>query len=338
MFFSIETFAGTGEQGIDDGPAAKASFSLPRWIAVTPRGVVYVTEAFSNGIRKIENGIVSTLVSREEGSVDGPIATARFRGPSGIVTDQAGNLYVADQSNHRIRKIDTSGNVTTIAGPQGVERVQGWIDDLGDSALFSRPRGITIDAMDSNLYVSEHNRIRCIPLRFLHGRPSKFVRTVAAIGIAGFADGPATVAQFDDPLDLAVTQTGDLLVADTGNLRIRHVPPSGTVTTVAGDGGRVSPTDKSPLADRMPAMHARFEHPSGLAIDQFGTVWVGDGAHLRMYSPLTGTVSTACSDAIDHKQPIEFERATGIALSEGRVFVVDANKIMVLTPHNDIEA
>jgi DNA-binding beta-propeller fold protein YncE len=339
MFFEVETFAGTGDQGGDDGPAMKASFNLPFKIAVSPQGVVYVTEVLFNGIRKIEGGVVSTLASRADGFADGPLSTALFLGPSGVVFDQAGNLYLADQGNHRIRKIDTAGNVTTVAGPIGAERAQGWVDDFDASARFSRPKGIAIDAMDKTLYVTENHRIRSIPLDFaFFGRASKRVRTVAAVGIDGFADGPATVAQFNDPSDLLVTQTGDLLVADTGNFRIRRVTPSGMVSTVAGDGVPAVPTDQAQFADGRPALGARFERPTSLAIDPMGTVWVADGAHVRMYVPLANAVFTACSDTMQHQQPIKFKRATGIALSQGKIFVVDSgsNQIMRLTPRDDV--
>src|SRR5260221_7895562 len=180
MFFDIETFAGgSGAQGTEDGPAATASFNQPGWITVSPSGVVYVTETFANGIRKVEGGVVSTLASRTEGSADGPLSTALFNGPSGIVTDRAGNLFLADQGNHRIRQIDTSGNVSTVAGPSGPERFHGWVDDFDNEALFSKPQAIAIDAMDANLYVSEHHRIRRIPLRLQTGIKSTEVRTIA---------------------------------------------------------------------------------------------------------------------------------------------------------------
>jgi DNA-binding beta-propeller fold protein YncE len=334
MFFEVETFAGTGEEGFDDGPVSTATFNGPTWLAVSPSGVVYVAETFHNGIRKIEGGVVSTLASRTHGNVDGPLSTALFTGPSGIVCDRAGNLYVADQGNHRIRKIDTSGNVTTAAGPAGRERLRGWVDDvLRHEALFSRPRAMAIDATDANLYVVEHNRIRRLTLRFQTGVTGIESSTLAAVGIKGFADGPAPVAQFANPLDLAVTQMGDLLVADTGNFRIRRVTPAGTVTTLAGDGVPAVPSDQAQFADGRPALHARFERPSGLAIDQAGTVWVSDSTHVRMYFPLANTVSTACSDA--GHQPIKFSRTKSIAIWEGKVLVVDSNKIMLLTPHGD---
>jgi DNA-binding beta-propeller fold protein YncE len=304
-------------------------------VEIQASGAVYVTEPRANGIRKIEGGVVSTLNSRGDGTADGPVATALFGGPTGIVSDQAGNLYVTDQLNGRIRKIDTAGNVTTIAGPAGSERLHGWVD--GFAALFGNPMGIAIDALDLTLYVSEHDRIRSVPLSFVLGRNTTEVRTVAAVGIRGFADGPATHAQFNDPRDIAVTQTGDLFVADTGNFRIRRVTPAGTVTTVAGDGVPAVPTDEAQFADERPALGARFARPAGLAVDSMGTVWVADGHHVRMYSPLTNTVYTACSDA-GHGQPIKFELATGIALFQGKIFVCDAraNKILRLSPNGYI--
>jgi DNA-binding beta-propeller fold protein YncE len=344
MFFEIETFAGTIEfignsKDIEadpgDGPVAEAVLFLPFGIAVTPSGAVYVTEPLFNGIRKIENGIVSTLTSRTDGSVDGPLSQALFRGPTGIVSDGAGNLYIADQGNHRVRKIDTSGNVTTVAGPTGPERPAGWVDALTNEALFSHPKAIALDESDRSLYVSEHDRIRNIPLGFVPGRTGMEVRTVAAVGLKGFADGPPLLAQFDQPEGLAVTQSGDFFVADTHNHRIRRVSPSGTVTTVAGDGVPAVPNDATQFADGRPALHTRFERPSGVAIDQTGMVWVTDSTHLRMYNPRSNTVFTACSDQRLHQQPIKFGRAGGIALSGGKIFVVDSGKVMLLTPHED---
>jgi DNA-binding beta-propeller fold protein YncE len=159
MHFEIETFAGTDdfsgssadiEANPGDGPVAEARLFLANQIAVTPSGAVYVTETFFNGIRKIENGIVSTLTSRTEGSVDGPLSQALFRGPTGIVSDRGGNLYIADQLNHRIRKIDAAADtvVTTVAGPSGPERPAGWLDAVGNQALFSLPRAIALYESD----------------------------------------------------------------------------------------------------------------------------------------------------------------------------------------------
>ena len=208
MFFEVATFADNVE-GV--------------WMAVSPSGVVYVTSPANNVIQKVERGVVSDLTNRTRGDTDGPLSTASFHGPSGIVSDKAGNLYIADQGNHRIRKIDTSGNVTTEAGPSGPEKLRGWADDFKNVSLFCSPKAIAIHAANATLYVSEHNRIRSIPLNFVHGRDRMSVGTVAAVGIKGFADGPALIAQFNDPWGLAVTQMDDVIVADTFNHRIRHV-------------------------------------------------------------------------------------------------------------------
>jgi DNA-binding beta-propeller fold protein YncE len=295
--------------------------------------VVYVTETPSNGIRKIEGGIVSTLASRADGNADGPLSTALFRGPSGIVSDRAGNLYLGDQNNHRIRQIDLSGNVTTAAGPTGDQLLYGWVDELLELALFTRPMALAIDADDANIFLTEHSRIRRFPLRFATGVKNMSVRTVAAVGIEGFADGPPTIAQFSRSVGLAVTQTGDLLVGDSDNHRIRRVTSSGMVTTVAGNGA--APSDPTQFLSDQPALEASFEGPFGIAIDQAGLVWIADGSHVRIYSPLTNTVSTACSDRL-HQQPITFENAFGgIALSSGKILVVAFSKVIALAPHED---
>jgi DNA-binding beta-propeller fold protein YncE len=214
--------------------------------------------------------------------------------------------------------------------------VPGWCDGGQSNTLFNSPHGIAIDAAEAALYVSELHRIRRIPLG------QDIVSTVAAVGIAGFADGPPTLAQFNQPMGLAVTQTGDLLIADAGNYRIRRVSPSGTVTTVAGDGVPAVPTDKPQFADRRPALNARFEAPGDLVVDPAGMVWVADVTHVRMYSPITNTVSTACSDRGTHQQPIEFGGALGggalgIALLGENILVADSekNQIFLLTPQAD---
>jgi DNA-binding beta-propeller fold protein YncE len=259
-----------------------------------------------------------------------------FRGPSGIVSDRMGNLYVGDQNNHRIRKIDVSGVVTTAAGPTGDQLLYGWVDELMEIALFTRPMALAIDADDSTIYLTEHNRIRRFPLRFTPSIGVMAVRTVAAVGIQGFADGPPPVAQFSRPVGLAVTPAGDLFVADTGNHRIRRVSPAGVVTTVAGNGIAASPTDPSRFLDGQPALQTSFEGPFDLAVDPSGMVWVADGSHVRIYSPLSNTVSTACSDQGLHQQPIKFNNAFGgIALSGGKILVAASNQILALTPHED---
>jgi DNA-binding beta-propeller fold protein YncE len=242
-----------------------------------------------------------------------------------------GNLYVTDRLNHRIRKISTAGNVTTVAGPSGSEPPQGWADGPRLGFLFNYPEGIALGPADAELYVTELHRIRRIPLG------DDIVSTVAAVGIAGFANGPATIAQFDEPVDVVATQTGDLFVADIGNNRIRRVSSSGVVTTAAGDGVAAVPTDTPQFADNRPALNARFEVVNGLAIDPTGLIWVADGTHVRMFSPLTSTVFTACSDQGTHQEPIEFDDALALAVFDGTIIVVDngANKIMLLTPRPD---
>ena len=258
MYFTTSIFAGAGGVGVADGPAATATFSNPDSITIDLNGIVYVTERSHNGIRKIEAGVVSTLASRTQGYIDGLFDFPfLFNVPSGLASDRAGNIYVADQDNHRIRKIDPTGNVTTVAGPLSSELLQGWADGPRAGVLFNYPTRIAIDCTaEQNIFVSELHRIRRIPVV---EQLIDMVTTLAAVGIPGFADGPATLAQFNQPMGLVATQAGDIFIADAGNNRTRRVSPSGIVTTAAGDGVPADPAEKSQFLDNRPALNARFQ-------------------------------------------------------------------------------
>lgn len=169
--------------------------------------------------------------SAPAGSVDGPAATARFRAPSAIAQDPAGNFYVSDTGNHTIRKISTSGEVTTLAGAAGMA---GFADASGSTARFSSPMGIAFGP-DGDVYVADtdNHRIRRITA-------SGAVTTYAG-STRGFAEGDAlTAAQFSLPRGLAVGAGGELFVADYGNMRVRKITRAGSaagvVQTLAGNG------------------------------------------------------------------------------------------------------
>jgi sugar lactone lactonase YvrE len=147
------------------------------------------------------------------GYADGPAAEARFQGPRSVAVDGAGNLYVADTGNHCIRVISPAGQVTTLAGAPE----PGYVDGQGAQARFSFPAGVAVDA-EGNLYVADtaNHRIRMIT-------PDGAVTTLAGSGEPGYADGPAGEAQFRAPEGVAVDADGNLIVADTGNHRIRKI-------------------------------------------------------------------------------------------------------------------
>jgi sugar lactone lactonase YvrE len=262
----VTTLAGqAGVSGSSDGSGTAASFNHPAGVAVDNSGNVYVADTNNNEIRKVTAaGFVSTLagLTGHAGSADGSGPAASFNGPSGIVVDTVGNLFVADTLNHTIRKVTSSGAVTTIAGVAGVS---GLADDTGSAARFHGPQGLALDA-SGDLFVADtnNNAIRKIVIA------TGVVTTVAGqAGIAGSADGSSSQAQFHFPSGVALDAAGNLFVADTDNHTLREITPSGIVSTLAGLAGSSGSEDGVGTA-------ARFDFPTGISVDGPGNVYVAD--------------------------------------------------------------
>jgi len=219
----VTTLAGDGSPAFRDG--TEAAFSDPFGIAVTADGTVYVADAGENNrIRKIApDGTVSTFAGGSEGFSDGTAAGASFNTPSGLALNKDGVLFVADTGNNRIRKITPEGQVSTIAG----DGTAGYADGPAAQAKFNGPIGIAVD-LRGNVFVADsyNDRIRIITT---DGQ----VSTVAGQGTAGYADGDHNVALFDTPCGIITAADGSLIVADTGNDRLRKITPDGNVTTLA---------------------------------------------------------------------------------------------------------
>jgi sugar lactone lactonase YvrE len=220
----VTTLAGDGSPRVSDQQATKAQFSDPFGIAVARDGTIYVADAGeSNRIRKIApDGSVSTYAGQDEGFNDGASFNAAFNTPSGLALDRTGNLFIADTGNNRIRKISPEGQVSTIAG----DGTAGYADGPAPQAKFNGPIGVAVDER-GNVYVADtyNDRIRVIST---DGQ----VSTVAGAGTPGYADGDRNTALFDTPCGVAVTSDGTIVVADTGNDRLRRISPEGNVTTI----------------------------------------------------------------------------------------------------------
>ena len=218
---NVMTVAGDGTPVFRDVPqATKAGFSDPFAIAFGKDGTAYIADAGeSNRIRKLTTeGSLSTLAGGNEGFADG--VQSSFNSPSGLAVDDVGNVYVADTGNNRIRKIAPDGVVTTVAGSGNA----GYLDGPAAQAQFDGPIGITIDHT-GNIFVADtyNDRIRKIS-------SAGQVTTVAG-GQQGYVDGDAANARFDTPCGVIVAGDGSLIIADTGNDKLRKVSNNGQVTT-----------------------------------------------------------------------------------------------------------
>ena len=191
----VSTLAGSaGATGSAAGTGSAARFNYPEGVAVDSASNLYVADSYNHTIRKItSDGVVSTLAGSagNAGSADGTGSAARFNGPSGVAVDSAGNLYVGDYGNHTIRKITSSGVVSTLAGLAGA---RGSADGTGSAARFNSPNGVTLDSA-GNVYVADNQNstIRKIT-------SGGVVTTLAgSAGASGSADGAGSAARFDAP-------------------------------------------------------------------------------------------------------------------------------------------
>lgn len=284
--YALNLFAGGLSQiGTADGSGADARFNSQLAIAADGAGNVYVADTGNSTIRKISaDGVVTSLAGAPDaghyGSADGIGAAAMFKHPQGVAVDAAGNVYVADTANHTVRKISPVGAVTTLAGVAGSA---GNVDGSAADARFSEPYGVAVDG-GGNVYVADtgNHTIRKIS-------PAGVVSTLAGGTPETFgahADGLGNMARFHAPLALAVDASGNVYVADTGNHTIRKITSSGWVTTLAGKASVCLGFEQFSAnltqyscgngnTDGTGA-DARFDTPSGIAVDSNGNVYVAD--------------------------------------------------------------
>jgi gliding motility-associated-like protein len=251
----LANFAGTGQPGRTDGPKAGAKFDGPAKVTIDAQGNFYITDFNNYSVRKINSaGITSTIAGAAgPGYTNGALGISQLQGPRGVVTDRAGNVYVADV--YAVRKINAAGVTSTLAGGS----VPGYIDGTGTAARFDGAVSLAIDGSD-NLYVVDQGNVVIRKIT-----PTGVVTTLAGNRNRGNTDGQGTAAAFNNPQDI-ILSNGALYVADY--LNVRRVTTGGLVSTIAGNG--VSKVLNGP------ALSAGFGNASALLINTAGDIYVLD--------------------------------------------------------------
>ena len=281
----ISTYAGGGFEEAD-GPAESVELRFPSALAFDPSGNLLVAETWGRRVRRIDaaTGLARTIAGpgTEGGPLGdgGPATSARLDAPFGLAVDRAGNVYVADAGQHRVRRVDAStGLITTVAG-NGVE---GYSGDGGPatSAALKEPRDVAIDAAGDLYVATGDGRVRRV------AAASGLVSTYAGGGSVQGDGGPATQAELHDPSGLALDASGNLLIADGWGARVRRVDyGTKVITTIAGS------AVTGFYGDGGPAIRAGLTEPRGVHVDLAGNVYVADTSANRIRAiPACGAVS-----------------------------------------------
>ena len=296
----IHTVAGNGSIGYsgNNGPATAASLNYPYGLAFDGSGNLYISDNLNYVIRKLApDGIITTIAGNASAGYagdNGPATDAKLNEPFGLTFDNAGNLYVADFGNNTVRKITPSGIISTVAGNIASFGYSGNGGPATDASLFN-PIDVAVDAHNNLLIADDDNStVRIVSLTT--GIIQAFAgRDTLAFGGDG---GPATAAWLSYPTGVCVDTSGNVLIADAGNNRIRGVSALGIINTVAGNGSAVYPGDNSP------ATAAGFNLPNDVTTDRKGNIYVAD-SHNRSVRKLSLMNAESVTDVVGNNIEIQ---------------------------------
>jgi hypothetical protein len=311
----VSTVAGKGVKGLRDGPALSALFYKPIRLSQKSDGTIVVADIYNNAIRTLGlDGLVTTICGTGKlGSTDGPAKSSLLSHPHAVAVGLDGRVYIGEASGRKLRVIDLSGNLITLAG----SGEKGYQDGKGKEALFNTILSIAVD-LDGNILACDiaNNRIRKIT-------PDGLVTTIAGTGAWGYKDGKASEAIFLMPMDLCVDKKGNIYIADIGNHCIRKIDSNNVVTTIAGKAGVVGYIDGE-------ASKSLFYQPHGITVNDKGEVYVADMLNHAIrkitsegfVTTLAGTREIGFKDG--KGKDARFNRPGGVmAYKDGSIIVAD---------------
>jgi sugar lactone lactonase YvrE len=328
---NIQTIAGDGTadfregDGFDD--ARDMSLNYPSDVVISGN-YLYIVDTKNHSIRKVDmsSGNLTTLAGNGIPGYSGdggPAERAQLNYPWGITADDKNNLYIADADNHRVRKIDSKGIITTVAG-NGAAGTEGD-SGVATSAQLNLPNGVAIDKA-GNLYISEAgNHV----IRKVDANTQSIFRIAGTLGVAGFSGdgGHAVEAKLNNPKRIVVADDGVVYITDKGNHRIRKIDTNGIITTIAGNGVA------SFGGDGGEAPGAQLNSPSDIAIDDSGSLYIIDtnNHRIRKVEKATNIITTLAGGVSgfsgDDGQALsaQFNTPDGIAISdEGHLLIADS--------------
>jgi len=305
-------------------PATEAEISLVDGLAVDKQGNIYIAMHDHNIVNRVDKkGMMTRVAGSGESGFDGdggPAAEAKLKMPAGLALDADGNLYIADRENHRVRRVDGKGRITTVAGTG----TAGFSGDGGPAveASLNLPSGLVFDSR-GNLYIADrsNDRVRRVNTKGV-------IETFAGNGGDGYHGdaGPATEAELSKPFGIAFDDKDNLYIADRGNNRVRKVSPKGVITTLAGDGGFFF------MGDNGPAYRASVAGPTGVAADSEGNVYIADRNNNRirvvdsqgMIRTVVGTGQQGYNGDSELARDTNLHLPFGVSLdNEGRLLIID---------------
>lgn len=332
----ITTVAGNGTQGYtgDGGPATSAEIEA-EFVAADSTGNLFIgsgsTALLGTGgiVRKVNSiGVISTFAGNGTlgFSGDNKSATAtQIANPSGVAVDGSGDLYIGDWNNFRIRKVNTAGQIATIAGTGMPCFSQNQCGTSGPAvnANMGSAAGVTFDAVGNLYFAESYYGCNCIKKVDSGGNISIF----AGGGTSGLGDGgPATSATLSSPLGLAFDSSGNLYISDYYDYRIRRVDTNGIITTIVGNG------TAGFSGDGGPASGAQVTSPTGLTFDGAGNMYIGDGPRLRrvdkngVITTFAGNGTSGFSGDGGPATSAELAVVDGVSVDKtGNVYIADGN-------------